>query len=102
MPRIVLHHLHNAAGCVGVFTVVTGNYDQLWTAALGLPHGHAGLDAKCPGFVGGGGDDSAVAGTGYGDGLTPQFRIDLLFNRGKEGVHVYAHDDTFAHVSLRG
>ena len=65
------------------------------TQSFCLVLGHAGLDPKSPRLVRGGGNHRSLIGADNRNRLPSQRRIDLLLNRGKEGVHIYVYDGSF-------
>ncbi len=72
--------------------VVGRHQDQLRTLFESLEVSHAGLHPESPRFVGRGQDDGTFLTAGHGNRLAAQGRVGLLFDRGKERIHINVHD----------
>jgi hypothetical protein len=73
--------------------VITDHEDDLRALALCFPDSHAGLDAEFSDLIGGGRDHCSAVRADYGNWFSPQLRICLLLDTGKEGIHVKMKND---------
>ncbi len=89
---VVLEQRHDLRRHMGIEPVVGRHQDQLGTLFKSFEVGHAGLHPESPRLVGSGQDDRALLAAGHRNRLAAQGRVGLLFDRGKERIHVDVHD----------
>jgi hypothetical protein len=71
----VLHDLGDEVGIFAIGFHVAADDDGFGAEAAGEGHGHGAMDAEAAGFIATGGDDAAVAGAAYQQGLAFQFGV---------------------------